>query len=342
MTIRVSKDRIDMDDKVLQKPVLKDYGETVVTANSSTAYTIDLTTGNVFNITLTGNCAFTFSNPPASGTAGSFSLRLTQDGTGGRTTTWPAAVRWQGGVAPTLMSRPASVDMFSFLTVNGGTTWYGFHAATRAATIGTVAFRSSATSSTNSITIPAGVQTGDVAFLFEFGSSGLDANSMWLSPPGWTTIIGYAAGLTESLNSIDDTNYYLQIHYKKMTATDASTAVTSVDATSDRKVMLVFSGKIDDVKIGTINNSGYTGANPASQTVTVSSAATPLIVFGVALDADLSGNGAFSTASPAFDGTITSALHVGYKIYNSSPSNHTIDMNDLGTNWLLSFHALLS
>lgn len=36
MTIRVSKDRIDMDDKVLQKPVLKDYGETVVTANSGT------------------------------------------------------------------------------------------------------------------------------------------------------------------------------------------------------------------------------------------------------------------------------------------------------------------
>ena len=41
--MRVSSSRIDMDDKVLQKSVLKDYGETVVTANSSTSYTTDLT-----------------------------------------------------------------------------------------------------------------------------------------------------------------------------------------------------------------------------------------------------------------------------------------------------------
>ena len=43
--MRVSKDRIDMDDKTLQKPVLKDYGETVVTADSGSSYTIDLTEG---------------------------------------------------------------------------------------------------------------------------------------------------------------------------------------------------------------------------------------------------------------------------------------------------------
>ena len=123
--MRVSKDRIDMDDKVLQKPVFKDYGETVVTANSGTSYTIDLTSGNTFNITLTGNCAFTFANPPQSGTAGSFTLMLTQDATGTRIPTWPTAVRWPGGTAPTLTTTSAHADILVFATVNGGTVWYG-------------------------------------------------------------------------------------------------------------------------------------------------------------------------------------------------------------------------
>ncbi len=114
-----------MDDKVLQKSVLKDYGETVVTANSSTSYTIDLTEGNVFDITLTGNCAFTFANPPASGVAGSFTLYLTQDGTGGRTVTWPTAVKWPSGSEPTILTEADDLNLFSFFTIDGGATWYG-------------------------------------------------------------------------------------------------------------------------------------------------------------------------------------------------------------------------
>ena len=115
-----------MDDKVLQKPVLKDYGETVVTANSGTSYTIDLTAGNVFNITLTGNCAFTFANPPASGTSGSFSLILAQDSTGARTVAWPSAVLWSGGSEPTLYD--SGEHLLTFSTLDGGTTWYGSYA----------------------------------------------------------------------------------------------------------------------------------------------------------------------------------------------------------------------
>ncbi len=127
--MRISSTRIDMDDKVLQKPVLRDYGETLVTANSSTAYTVDLTASNVLKITMTGNCTFTFSNPPASGTAGSFTLILIQDGTGSRTATWPAAVKWAGGTAPTLTTTATTgTDILTFITVDGGTTWYGFAA----------------------------------------------------------------------------------------------------------------------------------------------------------------------------------------------------------------------
>ncbi len=128
-TIRVSSRRVDLGDNTLSQAVLKDYGETLTTANSSTAYTVDLTGGNVFKITMTGNCTFTFSNPPASGTAGSFTLVLIQDGTGSRTATWPAAVKWASGTAPTLTTTATTgTDILTFMTMDGGTTWYGFAA----------------------------------------------------------------------------------------------------------------------------------------------------------------------------------------------------------------------
>jgi hypothetical protein len=105
---------------------LKDYSETAVVANTGTTYTIDLENGNVFNLTLTGNCTYTFSNPPASGSAGAFTLIQNQDGAGSRTVTWPASVEWAGGSAPTITSTASSTDVFTFITTDGGTTWYGF------------------------------------------------------------------------------------------------------------------------------------------------------------------------------------------------------------------------
>ena len=117
----------DFNDQLVTKPELKDYAETVVAANTSTAYTVDLTNGNVFDLTLTGNCTFTFSNPPASGKAGTITMILTQDGTGSRTASWPASVDWPGGTAPTLTTTATTgVDVLTFLTVDGGTTWFGF------------------------------------------------------------------------------------------------------------------------------------------------------------------------------------------------------------------------
>lgn len=115
----------NLGDKQLIRPELKDYAETLTIANSGTAYTIDLELGNVFEITLTGNCTFTFSNPPASGKAGKFTLIRKQDATGSRTVTWPAAAKWAGGVAPTLTSSANSVDVISFRTTDGGAKWYG-------------------------------------------------------------------------------------------------------------------------------------------------------------------------------------------------------------------------
>ena len=94
---------------------------------SGTSVTLDLNAGTVFTITLAHNIGtFTWSNPASSGYASVFSLKVTQDGTGSRTISWPASVDWASGTAPTLSSGANDVDVFVFLTVDGGTTYYGF------------------------------------------------------------------------------------------------------------------------------------------------------------------------------------------------------------------------
>jgi len=104
---------------------VKAYKEFVTAASSSTAYTVDLSTANIFNISMTGNCTFTFTNPPVSGTSFSFTLILKQDATGSRTATWPASVKYPNASTPTLTTTASKTDIFNFITVDGGTTYFG-------------------------------------------------------------------------------------------------------------------------------------------------------------------------------------------------------------------------
>lgn len=115
-------------DGVLQRPEIKDYAETRTTPSSSSGtLTLNLENGNVFEVTLTENVTtLTLSNPPASGKAGSLTLILKQDGTGGRTFAWPAAVKSAGGTDPVISSAANAIDIYTLLTTDGGTTWYVF------------------------------------------------------------------------------------------------------------------------------------------------------------------------------------------------------------------------
>ena len=99
--------------------------ESTAITSSSGAATINLRDGNVFTHTLTENVTYTFSNPAASGRASAFILKVTQDSSG-RTITWPSSVDWAAATAPTLTATNAGVDVFGFMTVDGGTTYYGF------------------------------------------------------------------------------------------------------------------------------------------------------------------------------------------------------------------------
>ena len=119
---------VNFVDKIAQRVELKDYAETYNASSGTGSTTLDLSTGNVFQHTADGgNVTFVFSNPPGSGKGGSFTLKWIQDSSD-RTITWPGAVDWAGGSAPDVTSGAAKVDIYTFLTVDGGTIWYGFQA----------------------------------------------------------------------------------------------------------------------------------------------------------------------------------------------------------------------
>lgn len=80
---------------------------------------IDCSLGNSFEKTITGSTTFTISNVPS----GNFTITLLLVNGGSNVVTWPSSVKWSNGSAPTLTS--SGTDLLVFMTVDGGTTWYG-------------------------------------------------------------------------------------------------------------------------------------------------------------------------------------------------------------------------
>jgi hypothetical protein len=100
------------------------YAETLNTIGNTTASTsINFSSGNFVTATLATNTTFTFTTPPAG--AFSFTLVLTNDAVAARTIVWPASVRWPGGTSPTRTTTANRTDVYTFWTINAGTTWYG-------------------------------------------------------------------------------------------------------------------------------------------------------------------------------------------------------------------------
>lgn len=117
----------NLQDNELIRAKLRDYSETVSSPTiSAGTLTLNLETSNIFTVALNAAITtLTISNPPASGSGGSFTLILTADGTA-RAVTWPASIKWAGGTAPTITSASGKVDSFAFFTSDGGTNWQGY------------------------------------------------------------------------------------------------------------------------------------------------------------------------------------------------------------------------
>ena len=93
-----------------------------VTAVSGTT-TINLNDGNIIYLTHSNNTTIAFSNVK---TADDVTIIRTLTD---NTITWPAAITWNGGSAPTLVgsnTRATAGQVFNLVTYNGGTNWYGY------------------------------------------------------------------------------------------------------------------------------------------------------------------------------------------------------------------------
>lgn len=121
--IIMSGAKIFMADQILDQPVVRDYAiENATPSSSSGTLTLDYTTGPDFSVTLTENVTtLTLSNWPASGNSGVMRVKFKQNGTGGYSVTWPAAIKWPGGTAPTQTTGANKWDRYVFVTDDGGT-----------------------------------------------------------------------------------------------------------------------------------------------------------------------------------------------------------------------------
>jgi hypothetical protein len=115
---------VDITGELLVDSYNETYG-----ALSGTSPAVNCEAGNSFSLVLSGNSTFTFTNPPASGTAYTFSIEIIQNSGGsGYSVTWPSSVDWPAATAPTLTAAANGKDIFVFTTRDGGTNWYGFTA----------------------------------------------------------------------------------------------------------------------------------------------------------------------------------------------------------------------
>lgn len=100
------------------------YTETKTAITPAGSLAVDLSLGSHFTLANTTTGTVVISNPPSASKVGAFTIAVTANGSS-HPITWPASVKWAGGVAPTLTTTNAKLDLFSFISYDGGTTWIG-------------------------------------------------------------------------------------------------------------------------------------------------------------------------------------------------------------------------
>ncbi len=124
---KISGTDVITSSREIQKVVLKSYAEKHYNfGNTGTAPTLDLSNGNFVTATLTGNATWVFSlGTGVTSDAIAFTLHLTNDGTAGRSITWPITVKWPNNTVPTRTTDASKTDVYTFYTYDGGSNWYG-------------------------------------------------------------------------------------------------------------------------------------------------------------------------------------------------------------------------
>ena len=96
-------------------------GTYATSSSSAGSMALDFDAGSHQKITLTGNqTGITYSNGPAANESKTVTIDLVQDGSGSRTMSWPAALKWAGNVECTLSTGANDIDRVAIEAVNDG------------------------------------------------------------------------------------------------------------------------------------------------------------------------------------------------------------------------------
>lgn len=178
--------------------------------------------------------------------------------------------------------------------------------------------------STSTILVPYNVQAGDLLVWSEY-TPNYSSGSV---PTGFTELVDTTANAVRHRTA-----------YKIATGSEAGTVITGTTGSSGAPAALVvFRGSTPFVSAstGAWNSEGLNDGDPAQQTVIPPGSGLVLVLAATGARNALA-NIAFTTQSPSFDRVIShvspgqDGLSVGYKIYTSGGSTHTIDVADSGT-----------
>lgn len=201
----------------------------------------------------------------------------------------------------------------------------------------TFTFVGSCTSTSSSLdfsSLSAGaVAAGDALFYIDFA---INSGSL----P--TSVI--PSGFSNHLDDPGATSPRAMISSKKASGSEGS--VTGMNGSvRNNKIGLVYRPSISFTTINANDiASDINTGDPTLQTCDPSAETSAVILLGISgID---NATAAFSTFSPASDGTVANSsndLLVGHKLYNTSPQSTQVDMADLGViNWLASLYFTAS
>lgn len=181
-----------------------------------------------------------------------------------------------------------------------------------------VSFFGSAADNQPSVTAPASIIDGDLMVLWQMATG----TPSPVTPAGFTNLLTQGSG----------TKYMIDV--KRANGTEGGASITGMDGTVDRKILLVFRGNtpangfVFSTPTFELNATG----DPSAQNVLAAGQPAPLVVFG--LYGSASGNIDPRTMSPTKDAEValSTTMYAAYKIYNASPADVSIDMEDEGTN----------
>jgi hypothetical protein len=192
--------------------------------------------------------------------------------------------------------------------------------AAAASGVASIAFQSSANSQTATLTAPSDIIAGDLLVFLDYAAG----------PSTPTSAV--PSGFTSAGDIAQPANGRIILSYKKAAGSEASSSLQGMTSSSYRKCIGVFRPNIPITSVtlaGVATQS--TDGDPTSQNIAASGGTPPLIALCGYVSSGVVNPRTFT---PAKDGEITvtsNIIYLAYKIYNSSPADISVDMDDEGS-----------